>query len=82
MSQLRPINIRPKYLAGPNSRPEPVSEVRFEGDKKRKKRANDLAWQMNFAKMKLSHWHDLDNLNWESLEALLKSAKVDYQNLG
>lgn len=61
---------------------KPVSVERFKDDKKLKKRAADLAWQMNFAKMKLNHWHDLDNLDFESLESLLDSAASDYKKLG
>jgi len=82
MTQPRPTPRRQKFLPGLYPALQPASEARFKGDKTLKKRADDLAWQMNFAKMKLNHWHDLDNLDWESLEALLKTAKADYENLG
>ena len=82
MTQLRPKPTRQKFLTRNSAIPKPASNAEFKEDKKLKKRADDLAWQMNFAKMKLNHWHDLDNLDWESLETLLKSAKANYQNLG
>jgi len=61
MTQLRPSQRRKKYLPASCAPEKPAIEPRFDGDKKLIKRAEDLAWQMNFAKMKLNHWHDLDN---------------------
>jgi len=60
---------------------KPASVERFNGDKKLKKRAADLAWQMNFAKMKLNHWHDIDNLDWAALEALFEDARSGFERL-
>ena len=82
MINLRPIFTPQKSLPVPKMIEKPVSVERFKDDKKLKKRAADLAWQMNFAKMKLNHWHDLDNLDFESLECLLDSAASAYKKLG
>jgi len=81
MTQLRRPSKRQKFLPELQFVQDSAHSERVRGDKKLKKRADDLAWQMNFAKMKLNHWHDLDNLDWESLEELMKTAKAGYQKL-
>jgi len=81
MIQLRPIYAPQKSVPVPAKIEKPASVERFNGDKKLKKRAADLAWQMNFAKMKLNHWHDIDNLDWAALEALFEDARSGFERL-
>jgi len=81
MIHLRPIFAPQKSLPVPKTIEKPASVERFKGDKKLKKRAEDLAWQMNFAKMKLNHWHDLDNLDWAALEVLFEEARARFEAL-
>ena len=81
MTQRRSTSKRQKFLPEHKAIQKPGTSERIHGEKKLKKRADDLAWQMNFAKMKLNHWHDLDNFDWESLEDMLKTAKAGYHEL-
>jgi len=81
MLNLRPIYTPQKSLPIPAEIEKPTSLEGFKGDKKLKKRAEDLAWQMNFAKMKLNHWHDLDNLDWAKLEGLFEEARTGFEDL-
>ena len=43
---------------------------------------DDLSWQIKFAKMKLRHWTDVDDLSWDPLDKLLTMAQLDLAKLG
>ena len=59
-----------------------ISGLPFRTQKQLGKRADDLSWQIKFAKMKLHHWTDVDDLSWEPLDKLLKMAQLDLAKLG
>ncbi len=60
----------------------PSSGLRFREQKSLRRRAGDLSWQMKFAMMKLHHWHDPDNPEWDPLDKFLRVAKAEFKNLG
>lgn len=58
-----------------------TSGLRFREQKVLEKRAEDLSWQLRFAQMKLHHWSNVDNLNWEPLDNLKKFAEKELAGL-
>ena len=60
----------------------PISGLSFRAQKQLDKRADDLSWQIKFAKMKLHHWTDVDDLSWEPLDKLLTMAQLDLAKFG
>lgn len=58
------------------------SGMNFRAAKKLQRRTEDIDWQIRFARMKLHHWHDVDNWNWDALNALLERAKTAHKQLG
>lgn len=59
----------------------PTSGLRFSEQKTRRRRADDLAWQIKFALMKLHHWSDVDNPEWDPLDKYLKVAQTEVSDL-
>ena len=76
---------KPKQEAIPplnDNQQGPLSGLRFQERKARLKRADDLSWQTKFALMKLHHWRDLDNSEWDPLDRYLKAARAELGKLG
>ena len=59
-----------------------TSHLQFREQKNLDKRAEDLSWQLRFAQMKLHHWSNIDNVNWDSLDKLKKIAEGNLADLG
>ena len=58
-----------------------ASGMRLSEQKTLRKRADDLAWQVKFAAMKLHHWNDPDCLEWGPLDKLLEVAQTQYRDV-
>lgn len=44
-------------------------------------RMSDLQWQINFTQIKLNHWRQHENADWEHLKALNDAAKAELKDL-
>lgn len=60
----------------------PASELSLYQQKKVRKRAEDLSWQIKFANMKLQERKNEGNLEWDPLNSLLEIAQAKYRGLG
>ena len=70
-----------RKLAGNDNTKTRYSGLTFTQARQLERRIKDAAWQIKFAEMKLHHWRDPDNWNWEPLFKLLNQAKETRQQL-
>lgn len=57
------------------------SLARLGAEVPKSKKIADLQWRMKFAKMKLSHWHGLENEQWSHLKQMHDKAENELKKL-
>ena len=72
---------RRKSYGNDNDR-TPMSHLPFRVQKLVQRRAADLDWQIKFAQMKLTHWHNPDADHWTPLSYMLENAASERAELG
>lgn len=69
------------YLMANETAEPSTSGLTLNDQKKRRKRAEDLSWQIKFANMKLRHWKNENSLGFDPLYSLLDVAETEYRDL-